>query len=234
MHKGGQTVAQSGALLACEPGMACLFSASEPYRLCNAEAYRALYLELPRAALVARLSSAQVDRPRRLPTATGMGRILQALCASMALESHALAPAQRQKLDERVLDLLALALDCRPDDISTAAPVARDARLRQIQAYIDAQLGNPLLNPERIAAAHQLSVRSLHYLFKPTGRSVTDHLWERRLQRCRAELEADAASSRTVTEIALASGFNSLSHFSSLFRRRFGLSPREVREAALA
>lgn len=234
MQKGGQTVEQGRAALACDTGMACLFSASQPYSLRNGEAYRALYLELPRAALADRLGTAALDGPRLVNTAYGMGRILSSFCTSMALEASTLAPAQREQLDVRLLDLLALTLDGAPDPQLPATPLARDERLRQIQAYIDAQLGNPLLNPERIAAAHQLSVRTLHYLFKSTGQSVSDYLWQQRLQRCRQELESAAPGARTVTEIALASGFNSMSHFSSLFRRRFGLSPTDARSAAIA
>jgi AraC-like DNA-binding protein len=77
-----------------------------------------------------------------------------------------------------------------------------------------------------------LSVRALHYLFKGSGQSVSDYILERRLQRCREELEAPAFSTRTVTEIALANGFNSMSHFSSAFRRRFATSPSAARDAA--
>lgn len=235
MQKGRQTVEQGRSTLGNEPGMACLFSAAEPYRLRNDQAYRALYVELPRAALAQRLAPGRLDRPQLVNTGYGMGRVLQALCTSLALEASTLAPAQRQQLDQRLLDLLALTLDGgTPDSGNADTPRARDERLRQVQAYIDTHLGNPLLNPERIAAAHQLSVRTLHYLFKASGQSVSDYLWERRLQRCRQELEAVAPGARTVTEIALASGFNSMSHFSSLFRRRFGLSPKDARGLALA
>ncbi len=163
-----------------------------------------------------------------------MGRIVSALCTSMVLESGSLRPATREQLGTRLLDLLTMALECDPHDSPSAEPLVRDERLRQIHIYIDAHLGNPLLNPERIAHANQLSVRTLHYLFKGSGQSVSDYLWERRLQRCRQELESPALGMRTVTEIALASGFNSMSHFSSVFRRRFGTSPTGARSAAVA
>jgi AraC-like DNA-binding protein len=77
-----------------------------------------------------------------------------------------------------------------------------------------------------------MSVRTLHYLFKGTGESVSDCIWERRLQRCREALGMPAQRHRTVTEIALAAGFNSMSHFSSAFRRRFGMTPSDARDAA--
>ena len=234
MQKGHQVIEQHGERLACGPGDACLFSAAEPYTLRNLEPYRAFYLEIPRAAMQRRSASPDLAQPVNLHTGHGMGRIVSSLCGAMVLEAGTLQEPTREQLGERLMDLLTLALECGPQETPLAEGSARDERLRRVKAYIEANLGNPLLNPERVAGANQVSVRALHYLFKGTGQSVSDYIWERRLQRCRAELEAPAFSRRTVTEIALACGFNSMSHFSSAFRRRFGVSPSEVRGAALA
>ena len=87
----------------------------------------------------------------------------------------------------------------------------------------------PLLNPDRIAKANQMSVRSLQYLFKSADMSVSDYIWTSRLERCRKELEVAVGLKRTVTEIAMDAGFNSLSHFSSVFRKRYGVSPTSIR-----
>ena len=233
MQKGQQAVEQHGSTLASGPGNACLFSASEPYVLRNAEAYRAFYLEIPRASMLKRAGSSKALQAVNLNTAYGMGRIVSSLCGTMVLEADTLREGAREQLGDRLMDLLTLALDCGPAEVPLGEGGARDERLRQIKGYIETHLGNPLLNPERIAGANQLSVRTLHYLFKGTGQSVSDYIWDRRLERSRQELQAPAFSDRTVTEIALASGFNSMSHFSSAFRRRYGVSPSSVRDAAL-
>lgn len=233
-QKGIQVVEQHGRSIACGEGSATLFSASEPYILKNDAAYRAIYLEFPRASFAQRC-----DRPGKTLTASlnmsyGMGRIIASICSSMVLEAESLQEKARSQLGEQVLDMLAIALDGPAQDVTMDVPAIRSARLRQIRNYIDSNIGNPLLNPERVAKANQMSVRALHYVFKDTGKSVSDYIWGRRLERCRSELEMSAANKRTITEIAFASGFNSMSHFSSLFRSTYGITPSDVRSSAVA
>jgi len=100
---------------------------------------------------------------------------------------------------------------------------------RQVKAYIDAHLRDPELAIDDIAAALGLSKRYLHMCFTAEGASIADYLWQARLEQSRRELERDAGSGRTVTDVAFACGFNSSSHFSRLFKRRFGQSPARLR-----
>ena len=230
-QKGLQTAEQRGQCLSFGPGEACLFSASEPYTLRNG-VYRAFYLEIAREAMARRWAPSRPLLTAKLNTAYGLGRIVASMCGAMVLEANTLQDPARVQLGEKLIDLLALALDCGPADTPLCEGPVRDERMRQIKSYINANIGNPLLNPERVARANQLSVRALHYLFKKSGQSVSDYIWEQRLERCRAELQS-GTSSRTITEIAFASGFNSMSHFSSAFRRRFGISPSSARVAPL-
>ncbi|HTP74488.1 MAG TPA: helix-turn-helix domain-containing protein [Burkholderiaceae bacterium] len=231
-QKGHQAVEQRGQRLAYGPGTATLFSASEPYVLRNAEPHRAFYLEIPRAALAQRWQRSEPMVTASIGTQYGMGRIVANLCASMVLEADTLSQRTRARLGERLVDLLALALDCAPGDVPGDEATLRSERLRQVKQFINAHIGNPLLNPERVAAAHRTSVRALHYLFKGSGMSVSGFIWERRLERCREALQMPSQRGRTVTEIALAAGFSSMSHFNSAFKRRYGMTPSGARDAA--
>ena len=230
-QKGHQSVEQHGHRLAYGPGSATIFSASEPYTLRNPDPHRAFYLEIPRAAMMERWQPAgpMVDS---INTTYGVGRIVRDMCASMVLEADALSDVTRAQLGERLIDVLALALECPHGDVPALDGSIRSERLRQVRTFIESNIGNPLLNPERVAAGCQMSVRTLHYLFSGSGQSVSDYIWERRLQRCREALQMPAERHRTVTEIALAAGFNSMSHFSSAFRRRFGVTPSDARDSA--
>jgi AraC-like DNA-binding protein len=230
MQKGCQKVEQHGRAIVHGPADGIIFSAAEPYILSNTEPYRAIYLEFPRAAFTHR--GGELDRilGASINLSHGLGRVIGDLCGSMVLEADSLEDTARARLGEHVLDMLALAVDPRQGAQTTVAESSvQAARLRLIRKYIEAHLASPLLNPERVAHANQISVRALHYLFKSTGQSVSAYIWERRLQRSREELELSAGSRRSVTEIALACGFNSMSHFGSMFRRRFGATPSELR-----
>lgn len=232
MQKGCQRVEQHGRAIVHGPADAVMFSAAEPYILTAHEKYRAIYLEFPRAALAQRGRQLERILGTSFNLSSGLGRVIGDLCGSMVLEADSLEDAARASLGEHVLDMLALAVGPgQGANVTVGEASVQSARLRMVRKYIEAHLGNPLLNPERVANASEISVRALHYLFKSTGQSVSDYIWERRLQRAREELEL-AGSRRTVTEIALACGFNSMSHFSSMFRRRFGVTPSELRASS--
>lgn len=76
---------------------------------------------------------------------------------------------------------------------------------------------------------------SLNEMLQGTVAPLSEHralglyLWQRRLDRCAARLRDLAWAHVSVSAIALAHGFNDLSHFSRVFRRRFGQAPRDYR-----
>jgi AraC-like DNA-binding protein len=98
-----------------------------------------------------------------------------------------------------------------------------------VKDYIALHLSEPDLTAARVAAAMKISVRQLHLLFEPTGTSFAEHVLDRRLEECRAILEGPSSRARSVTDIAFAWGFNSLSSFYRAFGQRFGVSPGMVR-----
>jgi transcriptional regulator GlxA family with amidase domain len=63
-----------------------------------------------------------------------------------------------------------------------------------------------------------------------TGMTPTDYLLRVRVERAR-ELMAD--TSRSLTEVAHATGFSSSQYFSTVFRRYTGMAPGAMREALL-
>jgi AraC-like DNA-binding protein len=104
-------------------------------------------------------------------------------------------------------------------------------RLTLARSAIDGSLDQPL-RLDRIARLACLSPFHLHRLFTQAF-SETPHAYtvRRRLERARRLL---AETEMPVTAASLESGFESLGSFSSLFRRRFGVSPREFRAMARA
>lgn len=107
----------------------------------------------------------------------------------------------------------------------------RDAQRAGVRRYIRMNLGDPRLGPESIARAHAMSLRALHALFEHTGESVAALVRRSRLARCRADLERPDGGS--ITEIAFRWGFGDAAHFSTAFKREFGVTPREVRRESM-
>ena len=126
-------------------------------------------------------------------------------------------------------DLLALAL---AEDLPAAtAPRFATMRVAWAKAQAMDNLHDPDLSPQAVAERQGVSPRLLQRLFAAEGESLAGFILEQRLQRCRDALRHPAQAHRSITEIALAWGFNDPAHFSRVFRRRFGLTPRDWRVA---
>ncbi|MEB3317608.1 MAG: AraC family transcriptional regulator [Cyanobacteriota bacterium] len=99
-------------------------------------------------------------------------------------------------------------------------------------AYIQANLDQPLRLSDLEARSHY-SRRALQYAFREKLNS-TPKQWIRS-QRMKAAMDQLRAGEgrTTVQALALRLGYGSLSHFSTDFKREFGLSPSEVRRRPL-
>ena len=126
--------------------------------------------------------------------------------------------------------LVALSLGATGD----AADVAhrrgvRAARLQAIQADIEAHLLDPDLSTIWIAARHGISARYLRALFADRQMTFADFVTDRRLLVVWRRLVNPNTLCDAISTIAYECGFNDLSWFNRAFRRRFGMTPSEVR-----
>ena len=226
-------VAQSGRSLSGHLGSAAIFCASEKYELRCIEKSRSLYLELPREAFSERFSKDRAPLVAAMTVSGGLGRVALDFCSSLATQSTALDAVSRSRLGSELMDVLALAFDApEAAGMSTESSVTA-LRLRAIKQWIDDHLADPDLSLAEIAEGNEISVRYLHHLFKSEEMSASEWIWDRRLQRCHDILARARQPEMSITEIAFGLGFNSSSHFSTLFRKKFGLRPSEVRRGIL-
>ncbi len=132
-------------------------------------------------------------------------------------------------LAETVLALLrALALEGAGDNVVAPAPLLLD-----LKYYIERHVADPGLSPATIAAAHFISTRYLHKLFRHEEHSVSETIRYARLERCRRDLGDPALAGQTIASIAGRWGMRDAAHFSRLFRDAYGCSPREHRASEL-
>lgn len=73
------------------------------------------------------------------------------------------------------------------------------------------------LNPSYLSRQFKVNV----------GVNITEFITGRRLEYAKAQL---AASDASISEIALNAGFNNISYFNTVFKRRLGVSPRQYRK----
>lgn len=98
--------------------------------------------------------------------------------------------------------------------------------MNKIMKVINEHLDDPALNVEMLAAEVGLSRVHVHRKLKElTNLSTRDFIKNIRLQQAASLLSQDKGL--TISEIAYATGYSNLSHFSSSFREKYGMSPTE-------
>jgi AraC-like DNA-binding protein len=105
--------------------------------------------------------------------------------------------------------------------------------MQQVRHYIETNLGSPELSPTQIAAAHFISTRHLHGLFREKGTTVSTWIRERRLENCRRDLIEPLNAHLSVGAIAARWGFVEAAHFSRVFKAAYEMSPSELRARSL-
>ena len=228
IQRGRTRVIQHHHELSSNGALGTLFYASETYDLQCIDQVRAYYVEIPREALTQRLQNKELPVSLSFSTGAGLGRVAADFCLAIASESGSIAAQDRGLLGNELLDIVALAIDRapRPEAIGN---VVQKAKLHTIKAYIEQNLSNPVLSLPSIAKANGISLRYLHYLFRQEDMSPSDWIWNRRLQRCHDLLATTQGIDKSVTDIAYSAGFSSSSHFSNMFKAKFGVRPSDLR-----
>lgn len=103
-----------------------------------------------------------------------------------------------------------------------------DRRVRSIVAWLDIEWREPVRVTE-LARQVGLGASRLEHLFKVHAKtSIRDFVRERRLLEAAERL---AASEERISVISFGVGFGDVSNFNHAFKKRFGVSPREYRDA---
>jgi len=134
------------------------------------------------------------------------------------------------QLARNTVDLLATALDG-----AMGGECHADAKSRQremVNSYIEAHLDDVELGPARIAAAHFMSVRSLHALFEKEPFSVAALIRHRRLAKAARMLRDPLLADLPVQAIGARVGLADAAGFSRMFSKEFGATPGKYRNAS--
>jgi AraC-like DNA-binding protein len=103
----------------------------------------------------------------------------------------------------------------------------------QVKELIGAELRNPALSVQAVAERIGVTTRYVQLLFAEEGDCASEYIRRERLRACLLDLRHAELDGQSITDIAFSWGFNSAAHFSSSFRKEFGLSPRDYRHCDL-
>jgi AraC-like DNA-binding protein len=176
-----------------------------------------------------RLLESKLDRPEeflalKIDHSNPLSPILSELLArSLNIDLSVQSPWIAKRLSNAIVDLVASICDLERD-ISPGVRIS--GPLDRVLRFARANLDDPELRPESLAAAGAMSVRSLNRLFSALGATPMRWVWSERLEASRAALAQGEV--RSVTDAAFTHGFSDLGHFSRSFKRTFGMSPQTL------
>jgi AraC-like DNA-binding protein len=225
---------QFGREVVLEPGDAIALSGADWGSLTTSRTGPIATLEFPQGALVPILKDGGTACGRRIPSNSPALRLLwgylNALHASNGMSASALQPLAIT----HIYDLAALTLGAsrEAEEIARGRGM-RVARLQAIKIDILDNLDREV-SVGYIATRHRLSPRYIRMLFESEGTSFTEFARDERLKRARSKLLSQRFDHLRISDIAYEVGFNDLSYFNRAFRRRYGHSPREIRELRLS
>lgn len=217
-------VSQDGHEIVLSAGDFTLLDRSRPYQYTFDGEFSQIILMMPQDLLLPRIGSAAPFTAARIDGDSDIGGLLSPMLRQLPALVPSLSGESRARVAQNILDLIATALLSHGE----RARVSSGMTLVRVKFWIETHLGADL-SAERIAAECKVTARHLNRLFTREGTSLMQYVWERRLARCRRDLTDPAMRHRSIGEIAIATGFKDLSHFSRTYRARYGRTASEDR-----
>lgn len=222
---------QAGRGLSLSPGQWGAWDTAKPYKVVMPEDVELLLVMLPREEANSNRYNLDDLMVRRFSGTTGAGKLAyQFICSALEELPHVDSGAEPDIVDT-IGHLVRLTMLEYSGQHETPALAILNER---IKSYVLEHLRDPSLSVEQIAAALKCSKRYLHKALELNSISLSDYIRGSRLDRCRSELLNRAATDRSITEIAFSWGFRSSAHFSTAFKKHFGVSPRDYRTKQIA
>lgn len=224
---GQTTVTARGRDVELREGDGLLMSASE-VKVFDRNTYGgALSFRIPRSILSSMVTYVDDVVMQVLPYNTGALKLLAGYAAPL-FNDLALATLDfRRTAVNHLHDLVALSLGAAHDGVAAGRAIPA-ARLRMAKSYIAENSNRRDLSVGAVAAHLGLTPRNLQRLFESEGTTFSEFLLSQRLNRAHRMLTEPRLAQNPVGTIAYDAGFGDLSYFNRSFKRRFGMTPREV------
>ncbi|HEY9273461.1 helix-turn-helix domain-containing protein [Achromobacter sp.] len=160
----------------------------------------------------------------------GIGNIAAGMIRNVVAYREQFDATAKDLVANHLVALIAAAAGATTDAQALGAHAVRHEQHLAVCRHIEKHLPDPDMSALTVAKHFRISPRYLHKLFEPSGKSFAQTVIHLRLVRCGKEL-ANAPGHIAISEIAYRSGFGDLSNFSRAFRRMYGASPRDYRNA---
>ncbi len=216
-------------------GDAMLLSYSVSRIISRAEPVDHRVIRLPRAVLSPLVRNIDNTVLLPIPRGTGMLSLLKCYVDAVFEDPALTVPDMRRLVVAHLCDLVAVTLGATRDAAAVAeGRGVRVARLRAIKTDIEAHLARGDLSPGAVAKRQRVSDGYIRKLFRGEGTSFSEYVLARRLVLAHRMLSDRRWAGVGIASIAYDTGFGDLSYFNRAFKRCYGVTPSDVRDAIKA
>ncbi len=226
--RGPACVAQGGRQAILRPGDFTVHDSARPCRIACPDPFTLVVLKVPRDLLTSYCRLPRGATATAISGHRGAGALFSSVLRGLPARNQGVLAEAVAQVGIDVLELLASVLADLAGGARSAA-VPREAQLLRARRFITDHLGDPDLSPTTVAEALGLSVRYLHLLFQAGRTSPSRWILQRRLELAARLLADPGQAGRSITAIAFGVGFKDSSHFSRVFKDRYGVGPRDYR-----
>ena len=213
-------------------GDAVILTGAEPASFGGPDQSSVHLLRVPVRPLLPMISDLEATYGRMIPATNPALRLLVSYIGLLEEAGSFAVPELRRQAVTHIHDLIALAVGATRDaSVTAACRGAAAARLQAIKQDIGDRLCDPGLSAAVIAARHGINPRYVQRLFESADTTFTDYVLTQRLAFAHRLLSDPLRAGVKISTIALDAGFGDLSYFNRSFRRRYGMTPSELRAA---
>lgn len=212
-----------------EPGDFVLFDGIATGRIEFDEPNTSLHLVLSPDELRARLPNPESLCGLKASRNREFGPVVRSLLEDVWMQVERGFPQEHgPSIAKNMLDIVATAYSLQHGKRFSES-VSVSARRAHIKRFIEARLRDPNLSAAFVADYFGVSTRYVSMIFEKEYEPVSAYILRRRLEECAHQLASREWETCSVTEIAREWRFVNRAHFSRVFKKRFGVSPREYR-----
>ena len=200
-----------------------------PYRTAPlaADGFHLRILKVPAADLIAPYAGLHDLFPKPFGNQPSLTPLLESCFSDLTEAGDGGDPAMSAPLVEAVAQLALIERGLVRPASRAAMGAIRIGHLSLARRLITRHLSNPALSPAFVAELLEISVRHLYALFEATSMSFAQTVTAQRIRESRRLLKE--APERSISQIAFASGFDSLATFYRAFQAAHGASPGDFR-----
>jgi len=217
----------------CELGRGTLgiIKTSEEYVIEMSDYLDAIWLRIPTKIMNSHAVSTDQALARPLDAARGLGYSAQQLMCGVLTEGNEFTPRGARLFAQSLVGFIGELVNSTLHDGASASSQRRHKILARARDFIEEHLSDDELSPQFIAQGMGISARYLSDIFAAEGTSPMRWVQQRRLERCRMEIEKRGAGQQLICEIAYSMGFANVSSFNRAFKAHYGRSPSDLMAA---